>query len=41
VALYNELGSVSSVSILWNNLRNIGISFSVGLVEFCTKTIWP
>jgi hypothetical protein len=29
VALYNELGRVPSVSILWNSLRRIGIRSSL------------
>lgn len=29
------------VSILWNDLRGIGINHLKRLVEFCIKTIWP
>jgi hypothetical protein len=29
VASWNELGSVPSVSILWNSLKNIGIRYSL------------
>jgi hypothetical protein len=31
VALYNELGRVPSVSILWNSLRRIGIRSSLNV----------
>jgi hypothetical protein len=29
VVSYNELGSVPSVSILWNSLRSMGVSYSL------------
>jgi hypothetical protein len=29
LASYNEFGSIPSLSILWNRLANIGISFSL------------
>jgi hypothetical protein len=38
VAPQNELGNVPSLSIWWNNLRS---SFFEGLLDVCTKTIWP
>ena len=41
VASYNELGNVLSVSILWNNLRNIDANYSLKVWQnLCGKSIW-